>query len=284
MPEEERMQIEAFCFESQAIEPAQSAHQHAGDHFFCPEEFCLVEVRPAKIKNFFFRALKGKLHHPECRYHKDPKEDNGPGDPRPQPTPDPQTLIPTRLGPPGRRVPWKRPSLEELLVLVQGAKRRPALVPGTLEEVVSAWQGMTEAERLAAPLTISDQQMNYGDAFVFLAKAGDEVTDLPWGERIIFGAAVFRHGKAKGYLFVNPVRRLVLRDERLPFGLIVRPEHHEGRDDRAYVRDIPDESRGTLFWRGPSPQPTSDGKRLDLSPPDDELYHGFALRAEILAG
>ena len=70
MPEEECMQTEAFCFESQAIEPAQSAHQHAGDHFFCPEEVCLVEVRPAKIKNFFFRALKGKLHHPECRYHK----------------------------------------------------------------------------------------------------------------------------------------------------------------------------------------------------------------------
>ncbi|MEW5728408.1 MAG: hypothetical protein AB1918_11335, partial [Pseudomonadota bacterium] len=151
MPDDDCMQTEAFCFESGSIEPAQSAHQHPDDHFFCTEEICLIEVRPAKIKNFFFRARKGKLHHQDCRYYKEPKEDNGPGDPRPKPTPDPQPQIPTRLGPPARRIPWREPSREELLALVQGAKRQPVLVSGTLEEVVAAWEAMNRVERQTTP-------------------------------------------------------------------------------------------------------------------------------------
>lgn len=279
MSDEDRMQTEAFCFESQSIEPAQSAHQHHEDHFFCPEEICLAEVKPAKRKNFFFRALKGKLHNPDCRYYKEPIEDNGPGDPKPKPTPDPQPLIPTRLGPSGRRVPWREPSREELLTLVQGAKRQPVLVPGTLEEVVSAWEGMSSAERIAMPLMIGDRQLNYRDAFVFLATVGDNFAELPWGDRIIFGAADFSQGKAAGFLFVNSVKKFTCGDERLRLGLIVRPEHLV---DRVYIQDFPIPSRGTLFWRGPPPQLTPDGKRLVLLP-DDLRYHGFVLRPRLLA-
>jgi len=281
--DEERMQTEAFCFESQSIEPAQSAHQHHEDHFFCPEEICLVEVKPAKRKNFFFRALKGRLHHPDCCYYKEPIEDNGPGDPKPKPTPDPQPLIPTRLGSPGRRVPWRKPSREELLTLIQGAKRQPVLVTGTLEEVVSAWESIPNAERPAMPLMIGNEQMNYRDAFVFLATVGESFAELSWENRIIFGAADSSPGKAAGFLFVNSVKKFSCRDERLRLGLIVRPEHHDDQTDRAYIRDIPIPSRGTLFWRGPPPQLTPDGKRLTLQPPDDLRYHGFALRPRILA-
>lgn len=282
MPNEDRMQTFAFCFENQAVEPAQSAHQHKEDHYFCPEENCLIEVRPAHRKNFFFRARKGRLHNPKCCYYKEPTEETGNGDPQPRPTPNPCTPIPTQLGPPERRMAWREPTREELLAMIQQANNRPHLVSGTLEEVVSAWENMTQDERANSPLLIGNEQLSYSDAFVFLATATDQVTQLPWGNRILYGAADFIKGKCPGIIFVNSVRRLILEEHRLALSLMLRATNYSEGTNRAYIQNIPLPSRGTMFWRGEMPILSDDEKRLVLQFSEDIRYQGFALRQRII--
>lgn len=222
MPNEDRMQTFAYCFESQAVEPAQSAHQHKKDHYFCPEENCLIEVRPAHRKNFFFRARKGRLHNPRCCYYKEPTEETGTGDHQLRPTADPCTPIPTQLGPPERRRAWREPTREELLTMIQQANNRPHLVSGTLEEVVSAWENMTQDDRAISPLLIGNEQLSYSDAFVFLATVIDQVAQLPWGNRILYGASDFNEGRYPGIIFVNSVRRLISEEHRFALSLMLR--------------------------------------------------------------
>ena len=279
----ERMLTEAFCFESQSIEPVQLAYRHKDDHFFCPEDICLVEVTPVKRKNYFFRALKGKLHHINCRYFKEPRDGDGTGDPVQKPSPTPKPLIPTRLGPPAPPLEWKQPTREELLDMVLDARRQPTQVPGTLEDVISAWQFIEPTLRVATPLLIEGSQLNYRDAFVFLATAGDHVADLPWGERIIFGAADLVNGRVDGFIFVTSVRKLLCGEERLPLKHTIRPEYYAEGTGRNYICDIPSPSRGTLFWLGEPPVLTDDRRHLQLTLPINTCFRGSALRPGILS-
>jgi hypothetical protein len=271
------MQTEAFCLETEALEAAQTAHQHSQDTFYCHEEICLVQVVPAHRKNFFFRAVRGG-HHTKCKYYKEPKDDDAEGDPKPKPTPNPQPLVPTSLGPLHRKRRERKPSRDELLALVKNAKTKPIIVPGTLEQIVFAWQGMQCSQRILAPLIIHGEQLNYQNAFVFINSCGNNLINVPWESRIIYGGVGLTAGRAPGYLFAESLKKFTCMERRLCVKLIIRPDYYNSTAEKTYVKDIPLPSRGTLFWHGPQPQLSSEGGRLWLLPPDDRRYHGFALR------
>jgi hypothetical protein len=279
---EERMQTEAFCLETEALEAAQSAHQHSQDTFYCHDEICLVEVVPSHRKNFFFRAAPGG-HHADCRYHKEPNDDDAEGDPKPKPTPNPQLLVPTSLGPLHRKRRGKKPNRDELLILVRNANNKSVIVPGSLEQVVSAWQGMGNKQRALAPLIIGGEQVNYREAFVFINDRGDDPANVPWKSRIIHGGFGFAAGRVPGYILAESLKKFTCGDKRVCVELVIRPEcynilNEKACVEKAYVGGIQLPSRGTLFWHGPQPQLPSGGRRLRLIPPDDRRYHGFALR------
>ncbi|WP_096701467.1 hypothetical protein [Magnetospirillum sp. 15-1] len=280
MSNDEVMLTTAYCRQTDSLEPAEVAHRHADDWFYCTEEICLIEVRPIHgVKNYFFRALKGALHHPECCYFKEPKDDEGNGDPKPKPTPDPVPLIPTVLGPHHRKRQLRKPTREELLLLVKAASQRPPAIHGTLDEVVSAWEKMSHQERMIAPLMIGENHLTYRDAFVFLAWAGDDFESIAWDTRIVFGGCKFESGDVNGFFFLTSLKKFIHQNIKKPLHLTI------GRGPLpASLTEITPGTEGTIFWHGSAPDPGHNPRLLKFHRPDDERYKGFVFRPHVYGG
>lgn len=279
MSNDDVMLTAAYCCQSDSIEPAEAARRHASDWFYCTEEICLIEVRPVQgKKNFFFRALRGALHDPRCRYFKEPNDDEAEGDPKPKPTPDPVPLIPTILGQRQRQKQFRKPTRDELLLLVKAASERPPAIYGTLEEVVCAWEKMSPQEKALAPLMVGGEQLTYREAFVFLAWI-ENFEALKWDSRIAYGLCEFQRGKVDGFFFLTSRKKFLHNGVKKPLHITIKPGEFP-----ADLKLVPPDAVGTIFWHGPPPDTEHNQKLLKLHRIRDERYQGFVFRSHIYNG
>ena len=252
MSDNSQMLTKAFCFENQSIEPAEQAHAHRGDHFFCPHEGCLKPVTPAQSSkdNYFFKAYKHRLHQTSCPYYKEPTEHTGSGA-KSYPAADPSSpLIPTVLGDlKTNRTTWRAPSYDELLIMVRAAYSKPPLVYGSLEQVVSEWERMPLEHRSRYPLHIGDEKLNYESAFVFLGNNAVTIDKLPWSKRILYGGATLRTGNNKDYVFIKSLKRF---DEGKPLQASIH-RHLSISEATSTVLFNSQPPKCTLFWLGERP-------------------------------
>ncbi|CAJ4378992.1 Uncharacterised protein [Burkholderia pseudomallei] len=182
----------ALCWELESKVTAEYAYAVRTTYDFtcyCQHEACLARVYPKQRVNTYFYAPD--RHVAGCPNEARSAESSlHPSLPKPRPVDVPAKPIPNALGP-GPTIKQKShaPTKVELLQLAAAVRARPALHPGTLEEVIDAWRCMTPDERATQPLAIANRNLTYATAFTFLGNAPDDIDALNVHERIIFGAA-----------------------------------------------------------------------------------------------
>ncbi|WP_244102569.1 hypothetical protein [Burkholderia ambifaria] len=183
---------EALCWELESKVTAEYAYAAKTTYEFtcyCPHEACLAKVYPKQRVNTYFYAPD--RHVAGCPNEARSTESSlHPSLPKPRPVDVPAKPIPNVLGPgPTIKQKSRVPTKDELLQLAAVVRARPALHPGTLEEVIDAWSRMAPDERAAQPLAVANRNLTYATAFTFLGNAPDDIDALNVHERIIFGAA-----------------------------------------------------------------------------------------------
>lgn len=270
----EELMTEALCWELEAKVTAEYAYTRKNLTYFCPEENCLVEVRPKKLKNTYFYAPN--LHEPGCINEAATAQPSPhPGQPNPKPSPAPAPQIPTILGAGPVPRPRGRPTKADLLKLAQRARILPVSQPGTLEEVVAAWAAMSSNERANHPLSIAGQNYNYVTAFSFLANANPDIIHLDCRGRIVFGAAKVTVGGL--YYFVSTRKTFDHQAARLPIRLDVTK-------NSPLLANVPGlvGQHVTLFWHGNIPSIARSGAAFLIHPIPGQIYEGAIVLDGIL--
>ncbi|OGS75205.1 MAG: hypothetical protein A2Z94_05450 [Gallionellales bacterium GWA2_55_18] len=149
------------------------------------------------------------------------------------------------------------PTPEQIAEMIQNAVI--AIVPGTLEEVVSAWRNLDKLDRANYPLLIGEHWLNYSDAFanIFLSK---QVVDVPWTGYIIWGYVTIKSGKVNGVYFLQTMKKFPLGNE---FSAI----HFTKKASLNIPFDFTNaDVRSNIFWHGGAPVILKD--RYVLEPPN----------------
>ncbi|MDE1716204.1 hypothetical protein PWG14_27445 [Chromobacterium amazonense] len=271
----EELMTEALCWELDAKISAIYAHKAQHLTFFCPDENCLVEVRPKKLKNVYFYAPT--RHEPGCMNEGEKVESSPvPGVSKPKPSPSLVDPVPTLLGPGPFLRQKSTPTKADLLTLARQAKSLPLMHPGTLEEVISAWVAMTSPERSMHPLQIGHQRLTYQTAFSFLANASDDVTQLDYQGKIIFGAASI--GDGKQYIFVTSKKTFSHDDQHIPVRLDIKKSATTTNHLLEHLGN-----KATFFWHGAPYELATSGKAYLIKPGSNPQYTGVTVREGYLS-
>lgn len=210
----EELMVEALCWELQNKISINYASKHQALSYYCPEENCLTEVRPKKLKNVYFYAPF--KHVTGC---KNKSQETCPSSypnlrkiVTPQKT---QIMIPSILGPGQMLNNLKPPTRDELAKLAKQVQLLPSICPGTLKDVVAAWKNMSQPERRTESLIIGDKNYSYDSAFWFLAFAENDLLKLPHKQNIVFG-----EGKAWEYkdkIFIETLKKINHNEKNTQF-------------------------------------------------------------------
>ncbi|MEA1674564.1 hypothetical protein [Nitrospirillum sp. BR 11163] len=280
------MLVKALCYETGLIEPAELARdkRRAGieHHYLCTFKDCYVEVHPkksspAKGPGVHFYSAQPHGHKSLCEHYNEPRNGDGTGVPPPKNPETEEPLIPSVLGLieqlPKRK--WNGiPNPAEVALIL--AEARAAEIPGTLEQVVTAWETLAPEVRKTTTLRINNVWTNYNDAFVHISLMRDPIESSDWENRIIYGEYNFTPGKVNGYFFADSNELFTLDSKKVKVSLLIRPEMYA--DEKSYVAEVCARGSGNLFWHGPEPRPSKKGRWFDLQISGDGRYAGFALR------
>lgn len=267
----------AYCLETNRFEPAQTAHLHQRDTFYCTKCYILVTPVCSCKKNYFFRALSA-LHEENCRYRKEPTESTGQGTAKTGAAVQQPFLIPNLLGKITRVPRIGRPDPAELATLIAAASKLPILVPGTLENVVDAWCFMSTKEQKKEFLTINGINRSYFESFDFIGNKEKDINDFDWDNKIIYGGAKISKGSAQGYYFVDCYRKFLLQENYFPVKIILNPEF-TSNNQKTYISEIENKDV-TVFLHGCRPVFDPKRQRLIINLPKDLRYGGLCIRAK----
>jgi hypothetical protein len=209
----EELMVEALCWELQNKVSVHYAYNHQALSYYCPEENCLTEVRPKKLKNVYFYAPSKHSHGCKNR-SQETCSSLHPSHRKVIPPEKTQIMIPSLLGPGRILKNHKLPTREELSRLAIQVQFRPTICPGTFEDVITAWKSMSHPEKFKEKLTIGDKEYNYDSAFLFLACTGSDLSQLPCKNNIIFGG-----GNAWIYrdkIFIETLKRFKHNETKCP--------------------------------------------------------------------
>lgn len=268
----EELMKEALCWELEDKVTAEYAH---GQEllYFCPMECCLEPVFPERRTNVYFKARN--RHKQGCPNEAPLSEPSPvPGVQRTKLPADPVIPTPTHLGP-SLLVKKKGicPTPDDLKKLAKKLTASLPRHPGTLEEVVIAWTRMSSIERKSSRLNIQGSDTTYHNAFHFLARAADDINQLPCQSGIIFGSArIIEVTDPNGisYYLVDSVKKFSHGNNKLPIRLVVK----KGAEAPSNISSLVDKDC-TFFWHGPPPSLGHSGNsfRLNMFPP--QKYQGI---------
>jgi hypothetical protein len=265
------MLISAYWYEGRCMISAESAHSIPGGHFYCPVTTCLVEVVPARRKNYFFRS-KNDGHKPICPHYNEPKFNSGVYVQGNFPTENLPRHIPTNLGPPLKQFSdWNNPTEAELRSLIQEVDET-VIHYGTFDEVINAWREMSPPVRHSTSLTVRGTKLTYFSAFDLQYEALRDVSSIEWDRRIVTGQAkVFRPTGHVCWIFSTI--KFSTPSGAGPLAFTLSPAQAN-----ALLGDFPEKPlRLDFFWLGRMPDWDSEKSRLVIKHPESETFHGFRL-------
>lgn len=276
------LMTEALCWDTDSKTTAAFANANKDFSYFCPHVGCLEEVvSPNPIVNFHFRANGG--HAPECPNQPETKSTKSAPVPKKRKSIVPAPPIPTELGP-GTRPPRKkcRPTKADLLALASTAISKPTVCAGTLEEVVDAVNSLSALDQPKHPLRIKANSYDYQQGFFFLRTAGSvPVTDVPFGGKVVYGAATISYNKAKKCFWVHSVKKFPnAGGTRVPLA-IHAPVGTAAAD---YIKGLlPTGSTSyacTLFYSGEAPKLSDSGELYLLASDISDPHWRFILSCD----
>lgn len=262
----EELMTAAVCWEMNASVSVSFAHTAKDLFYFCPDPCCLVEVVPAKKVNYFFRAPQS--HVPGCvNEKKKTTESPLPRMAQSRPLSLPPQIIPSHLGVLPKRRKSIRPSREEMHSLAMQVRSTPVLYPGTLHEVIDAWNSMNTTERHQQSLQIAGHARTYFDAFVPFSGAKGQLAALKYDHLIAFGLASVSYYLDSFY--VATLSRFDVDNEFVPIRVRVRP------DDPDYKK-LKHGQKVMLFLHGTVTAISRQGKYVEVQRGDE--YSGFIIK------
>lgn len=270
---------EALCWELESKVTAEYAYTARTTYEFtcyCPHEACLARVYPKQRVNTYFYAPD--RHVAGCPNEARSTESSlHPSLPKPRPVDVPAKPIPNALGP-GPTIKQKShaPTKVELLQLAAAVRARPALHPGTLEEVIDAWGCMTPDERATQPLAIANRNLTYATAFTFLGNAPDDIDALNVNERIIFGAATVV--ELEYCYLVDSRKRFQHEAKKFPLRTVLN-KRNLAPD---YLSEMVDKT-ATFFWHGVVAKFDGKGSMFRATVDSSSPYTGIVLKEGELA-
>ncbi|AEA58935.1 hypothetical protein bgla_1g02390 [Burkholderia gladioli BSR3] len=270
---------EALCWELESKVTAEYAYTARTTYEFtcyCPHEACLARVYPKQRVNTYFYAPD--RHVAGCPNEARSTESSlHPSLPKPRPVDVPAKPIPNALGPgPTIKQKLHAPTKVELLQLAAAVRERPALHPGTLEEVIDAWRCMTPDERATQPLAIANRNLTYATAFTFLGNAPDNIDALNVHERIIFGAATVV--ELEYCYLIDSRKRFQHEAKKFPLRTVLNKRNLESD----YLPELVDKTV-TFFWHGVSAKFDGKGNMFRAPVNSGSPYTGIVLKAGGLA-
>lgn len=265
----DELMTEAICWDLGHKVMAEYAHSQKNLTYYCPHEMCVREVYAAQRKNTYFVAED--RHVPGCPNETGVIQSSSPmGIAAKKESVVPALPIPNVLGPnsvPSRKV--KKPTIEELRRLALSLNDQKPYCAGTFVDVVAAWEGLPKNERGVMPLRISGTDLTYASAFYFLGQAGDQIQDIPWGSKIVFGAARVTKSQSKNCYFVTTAKKFTHQDTRL--GILARIPASDPAIDRWFSSLVGIEC--TVFYLGSIPTVSSTRKSF-MVPEYNDDYKG----------
>lgn len=270
---------EALCWQLDSKVTAEYAYAARTTYEFtcyCPHEACLVRVYPKQRVNTYFYAPD--RHAEGCPDEARSTESSlHPSLPKARPADVPAKPIPNVLGP-GPTIKQKShvPTKDELLQLAVAVRARPALHPGTLEEVIDAWRRMTPDERAAQPLAVANSNLTYATAFTFLGNAPDDIDALNVNERIIFGAATVV--ELEFCYLIDSRKRFQHEAKKFPLRTVLNKRHLTPD----YLSGMVDKT-ATFFWHGVAAKFDSKGRMFRATVDSGSPYTGIVLKEGELA-
>lgn len=191
----------------------------------------------------------------------------------------PSPIIPNVLGfehlPQNERYEFAPLEREQIRALARQAQHAP--IPGTIEEVVSAYCSMPEQERLSASLSINNHSWNYHTAFSGLRTAVQNTNSDFWKSHIVLFNVTFTAGNVPKFWFLESKTWVKLGNhEERPFKLTVRPTYLADPEKEYLSQLLEGNKEAILFWHGQLP---TWNKRGYLLEPGDSASDSFALRS-----
>lgn len=255
----------AVCWEVGANVSAEYAKDNSSFYYFCPEPSCLEKVVPAQRNNKFFRAPN--KHFPLCKNAKVSTESfSMQGEQKKVAMAVVPAIIPSHLGAVPVTKKKAMPTRAQMLALAQQVQSSPAIHPGTLQEVVDAWRGLSEEKRKAHQLYIENQLTNYFESFISLSHARDDINSVNWNRAILFGDASVEW--FNGSFYIKTFSKLTSGTDRARVRVRVR-------SGDSYFNSLADGQKVRLFLRTPTPTIDVRNKFFEIQP--STLYSGFAI-------
>lgn len=255
----------AVCWEVGANVSVEYAKDNSTFYYFCSEPNCLEKVVPAQRNNKFFKALK--RHVAGCVNEKEITESSSvPGEKRKVAQAMAPTIIPSHLGAVPASKKKATPTRVQMLALAQQVQSAPAIHPGTLQEVVDAWQTMNMNDRHQHHLHIENQPSNYFDTFIPLSDVEEDITSVKWSSTIAFGVASVDF--FNGSFYIKTFNKFASDTNRAPIRVRVRT-------NEPYFARLKHGAKVTLFLHATTPTIDTRGKFYEIPP--STLYSGFAI-------
>lgn len=270
---------EALCWQLESKVTAEYAYASRMSYEFtcyCPHETCLARVYPKQRVNTYFYAPD--RHTAGCPNEARSTESSlHPSSPKPRPADIPAKPIPNVLGPgPTIKQRSHAPTKDELLQLAAAVRARPALHPGTLEEVIDAWRRMTPDERAVQPLAIANRNLTYATAFTFLGNAPDDIDALNVQERIVFGAATVVD--LEHCYLIDSRKRFQREAKKFPLRTVLN-KRNLAPD---YLSEMVNKT-ATFFWHGIAAKFDDKGNIFRATVDSGSPYTGIVLKEGELA-
>lgn len=258
------MLTKAYCFEYNFIEEAVSAKNRSLrtveiDHWFCCK--CRIPVYPkvSSLQNCFYSAFRSRPHEEGCPHKSVDTEPAG----GPQATSfvsiPPPPVFPDVLGEPPVKARRKFVVLndEDLAQLIGEAPN--AHIYGNLDEVVDAWNEMSESSSRSHSLTVGEFQATYDDIFIGLEVQHQIPDSQFWLQRIYHFEAKLTAGKIPGIYFVTSSVHFDGENGRLPITARLKIT----ADVEAQIPGISNRLRSLktvkIFWNGEAPLYSTTG-------------------------